>query len=138
MSQPRRNERRFYLYPQRRVVAILDDDADVQAAVDGLKQAGLDVTKVNVLSGQEGARLLDPTGTKHGPVARFMRLLQRGVFEGDALQVHERALNDGHHVVYVPVRNDEQQAQVVQILRSAGGYALLRFRRWSVELLPPV
>ncbi|MCE0764892.1 hypothetical protein LWC35_18565 [Pseudonocardia kujensis] len=138
MSQPRRNERRFYLYPQRRVVAVLDDDAGVQLVVDGLGQAGLDVAKVNVLSGPEGARLLDPAGTRHGPGARFMRFLQRGVFEGEALRVHERALNAGHHVVYVPVRNDEQQAQVVQILRSAGGYALLRFRRWSVELLPPV
>ena len=137
MSQPRRNERRFYLYPQRRVVAVLDDEADVRAAVDGLRQAGLDVTKVNVLSGPEGARLLDPAGTKHGPGARFLRLLQRGVFEGEALQVHERALNAGHHVIYVPVRGDGQQTQVVGILRSAGGYALLHFRRWSVELLPP-
>jgi hypothetical protein len=58
-------------------------------------------------------------------------------FEGDALQVHERALNAGHHVIYVPVRSDGQQTQVVGILRSAGGYALLHFRRWSVELLPP-
>jgi hypothetical protein len=135
-QQPRRNENRFYRYPMRRVVAVVDDDAGLQASLDGLEQAGVDLTTVNVLTGPEGARLLDRSGTGHGLRARLLRLAQRGAYEGNALEAHERALNDGHHVIYVPVRGDEQRARVIEILRAAGGDHLLHFRLWSIELLP--
>src|SRR5688572_18366237 len=55
-QQPRHNEERSYRYPMRRIVAIIDGDANLKTALDALQQAGLDVTKVNVLSGPEGAR----------------------------------------------------------------------------------
>jgi DNA-binding NarL/FixJ family response regulator len=136
MSQPRRNEVRFYRYPMHRVAAIIDDEGGVQAALDALRQAEVDVTKVNVLSGREGARLLDRTGTGHGLRARLLRLAQWGAYEATALDAHERALNDGHHVIFVPVRSDDQRSQVIDILRAAGGHYLLHFRLWSIELLP--
>jgi hypothetical protein len=135
MGQPRRNEVRFYRYPLRRVVAVIDDDANVQAALRALEQAGVDVTKVNVLMGLEGARLLDRTGAGHGLRARLLRLAQWGAYEGDALNYHERALNDGRNVIYVPVRGDDQRVRVVDILRAAGGHYLLYFRLWSIEIL---
>lgn len=135
-QQPRRNERRSYRYPMRRLTAVIDDDAGVRSsALDALQQAGVDVTKVNVLSGAEGARLLDRTGTGHGLRARLLRTFQKGAFEGEALEIHDRALNHGHHVLFVPVRNDEQLARFADILRSAGGHHLLRFRMWSIEIL---
>jgi hypothetical protein len=52
MGQPRRNENRFYRYPMRRVSAIIDDDAGLQAALDALPQTGVDVSKVHVLTGR--------------------------------------------------------------------------------------
>lgn len=134
-QQPRRNEKRFYRYPMRRVAAVIDDDAGLGCALDVLKQAGTNVSKVNVLSGPEGARLLDRTGTGHGLGARLLRLVQRGAFEGDALETHERALKHGNHVLFVPVRSEEQLARVTDILRGAGGHHLLRFRMWSIEIL---
>lgn len=134
-QQPRRNEKRFYRYPMRRVVAVIDDDAGVRSAVDALQRAGVNVTKVHVLSGPEGARLLDRTGTGTGLRARLLRFVQRGAFEGNALEAHERALNHGHHVLFVPVRDEEQVARVTDVLRSAGGHHLLRFRMWSIEIL---
>ncbi len=76
-QQPRRNEKRFYRYPMRRVAAVIDDDAGLGCALDVLTQAGTNVSKVNVLSGPEGARLLDRTGTGHGLGARLLRLVQR-------------------------------------------------------------
>jgi hypothetical protein len=119
----------------RRVTAVIDDDAGVQSALNALRQAGVNVTKVNVLSGPEGARLLDRTGSRHGLRARLLRLAQRGVYEGDALEAHERALSHGHHVLFVPVRDEEQLSRVADILRSVGGQYLLRFRMWSIEKL---
>jgi hypothetical protein len=135
-GQPRRNEDRFYRYPKRRVVAVIDDGARLDAAVRDLAGAGVDSDGINVLSGPDGARLLDRSGSDHGLRARLLRLVQGGAYESDALRVHEQALKDGHHVIYVPVRDQRDRAKVVGILRAAGGRYLLYFGAWSVEQLP--
>jgi hypothetical protein len=136
IAQPRRNEDRFYRYPKRRIVAVIDDDAQLDAAIRELGRAGVDRAGVNVLSGPGGARLLDRSGKSHGLRARLLRLVQRGAYESDALRAHEQALNAGHHVVYVPVRGQGDRAKVTEVLRTAGGYYLLYFGTWSVEQLP--
>jgi hypothetical protein len=135
-QQPRRNQKRHYRYPMHRVVAVIDDDAGTEAALDALPEAGVDVAAVDVLSGPEGARLLDTTGTRHGLRGRLLRLVQQGAYEGNALQTHDEALRAGGNVIYVPVRGDDQRDRVVDILHAAGGRYVLYFRRWSVDLLP--
>ena len=135
MGQPRRNENRFYRYPMRRVSAIIDDDAGLQAALDALPQTGVDVSKVHVLTGQVGARLLDRRGTGHGLPARLLRLAQWGAYEGNALEAHERALKNGHNVIFVPAGSADQRSRIVEVLRTAGGHYLLHFRPWSIEML---
>jgi hypothetical protein len=134
-KQPRRNEDRFYRYPMQRIVAVIDDDAGLRTALSALEQLGVDVAKVNVLTGPEGARLLDRFGTGHGLRGRLLRLAQRGAFEGNALQAHERALKEGRHVVFVPARGKERSSGVADALRVAGGHYLLNFRMWSIEVL---
>jgi len=91
---------------------------------------------VNVLSGPEWASLLDRSGVRHGLRARFLRFFQKAAYESDALEAHERALNDGQHVIYVPVRNDKEARTVADILRAAGGRGILYFGVWSVTELP--
>lgn len=132
---PRRNERRFYSYPLGRVVAAVQDDRTLEAALAALAQAGVDVSSVNVLTGPEGAQLLDRSGREHGLRGRLTRLLQRGAFENEALDLHEATLRSGGSVVYVPTSGQPPRDQVAQLLRSNGAHALLHFRRWSVEPL---
>jgi hypothetical protein len=96
----------------------------------------VDVSTVNLLTGEEGARLLDRTGRAHGLRARLLRLIQRGAYEGDALEAHDRALKQGRHVIFVPARDIEQSERVIEILRAAGGHYILKFRRWNIELVP--
>jgi hypothetical protein len=135
-GQPRRNEKRFYRYPKHRVVAIIDDGAQLDAAVHDLDRAGIDVAGVNVLSGPDGAHLLDRSGADHGLRARLLRLVQGGAYESDALHAHEQALNDGHHVIYVPIRGPNDRTKTAETLRTAGGRYLLYFGAWSIAQLP--
>jgi hypothetical protein len=132
--QPLRNERRFYRYPMFRVAAILDDADDTRTALDALERAGVDVSKVALLTGREGARVLDRTGRSHGWGARLLRLLQRGAYEGEALEAHEQALDDGRNVIFVPVRGNDESYRVIEILRAAGGRYVLHFHPWHVAL----
>jgi hypothetical protein len=135
-QQPRYNEDRFYRYPMNRIVAVIDDQAHVDTALRQLQEAGIDATAVNVLSGSQGARLLDSSGTKHGLLARLLRLAQQTAYEGDMLAAHQRALMAGHQVIYVPVSNRKEGAAVVEVLRANGGYFMHHFRRWGIEQLP--
>src|SRR5215211_4319176 len=79
MGQPRRNEKRFYRYPLHRIVAVVDDAPNLGLALADLGTAGYDVSKVNVLSGPQGAMLLDPTGVRHGLATRPVLALAPGV-----------------------------------------------------------
>jgi hypothetical protein len=136
MGQPRRNEKRFYRYPLHRIVAVVDDAPNLGLALSDLGAAGYDVSKVNVLSGPQGARLLDPIGVRHGLRGRFLRWRQGYGYETDALGVHTDALVNGRHVIYVPVNGDRERQLVVDVLRARGGHHLLHFRRWTIEELP--
>jgi hypothetical protein len=135
MAKPRRNEPRFYRYPLHRVVAIIDDAPNLGLALADLGSAGIDVSKVNVLSGPVGARLLDPAGVRHGLRGRFLRWRQQHAYEADALLAHTDALLTGRHVIYVPVKNDQERQRVIDVLRARGGHHLLHFRRWTIEEL---
>jgi hypothetical protein len=132
-DQPDRNRSRFYTYPMHRMVAILDDGAGLKTALGKLQEVGADVAHVDVLTGPEGARLLDRWGKRHGFLGRLLRLLQWSASENDALDVHADALENGRHVVYVPVRGEDQKARVATALRAAGGHHLIYFGRWTTE-----
>jgi hypothetical protein len=133
MGQPRRNEKRFYRYPLHRIVAVVDDAPTLGLALADLGAAGYDVSRVNVLSRPQGARLLDPSGVRHGLRGRFLRWRQGYGYETDALGVHTDALVNGRHVMYVPVNGDGERQRVVDVLRARGGHHLLHFRRWTIE-----
>ncbi len=115
------NVNQFYRYPMNRVAAIFAGLSGVKAALPQLEQAGFDLTGVNVLSGREGARLLDLDGTGHGLLARALRVLQRGgAFEGETLRIHHSALGSDQSVVFVPVRNDRDEQQAAESCADAG------------------
>jgi hypothetical protein len=131
------NVNQFYRYPMNRVAAIFDDLAGVAAAFPQLEQAGFDLTGVNVLSGPEGARLLNLEGVEQGLWVRVLRGLQRGgAFEGETLRIHDSALRNGQAIVFVPVRNDREEQQSASILHRYGGRCMFRFHRWTLTRCP--
>jgi len=133
------NVNHFYRYPMNRVAAIFDDLAGAAAAFPQLEHAGFDLTGVNVLSGPEGARLLNLEGTGQGLWVRALRVLQRGgAFEGETLRIHDSALRNGQAIVFVPVRNDREEQQSASILHRYGGRCMFRFHRWTIDPLPGI
>jgi sugar/nucleoside kinase (ribokinase family) len=131
--QPQRNHERFYTYPMHRMVAIVDDDAALDAVLRELQKTGVDLADVTVLTGPDGARLLDRRGERHGLLGRLLRIAQWSASENDDLDLHAEALQEGRSVVYVPARDDQRKAAVASALRGAGGHALVYFGRWTTE-----
>ena len=122
-DQPHRNEPRFYRYPMQRLVAVLDEETAVDDALGRLGGLGVDLSGVHVLSGPEG----------HGLRARLLRLLQWTSSENETLDIHDRALRDGGHVLYVPVRGEDRKERVAEALRAAGGHHVVYFGRFTTE-----
>ncbi|MGW3512125.1 hypothetical protein [Streptomyces sp. NPDC000994] len=137
MGQPKMNEELFYLYPMKRVAAVLDDEARYTATCHDLEQAGINLSDVNVLKGPEGQHLLDRKGISHGLISRFMRWLQHGGYEGVTLTAHSAALKQNKWLIFIPVRNKNELRRTVGILRSHGGREIYHFRRWAVQSFPP-
>ncbi|MFF8314546.1 hypothetical protein [Streptomyces lydicus] len=137
MGKPRINEERFYLYPMKRVAAVLDTEERYPDTCHYLEKAGINLSHVNVLKGPEGLRLLDSKGTTHGLLGRFMRWLQRGGYESETLAAHSAALSQGKWLIFVPVRGKNEARRTVDILRSHGGSEIFHFRRWAVQFFPP-
>jgi hypothetical protein len=50
--------------------------------------------------------------------------------------MHETALADGRHVLFVPARGNVARETVADILRAAGGHGLLYFGTWTIGELP--
>lgn len=134
-SKPHWNESRFYRYPSRRIVAVFDERPAINAALAHLQQAGVDVATVHVLSGPQGAQLLDRRGIRHGLRGRLLRVMQHGAFEGDTLRMHEQELNGGSHLLFVPLRRAQHVPELAEILQAVGGRNLVYFARWSITPL---
>src|SRR4051812_12246830 len=134
-EQPRFNEERYYRYPKGRIAAVLDHDRNLEEALAHLPEANVTLPDVNVLSGFEGMQLLDRKGARRGLRSRLLRIAQLTAYEGTALDNHEQALRNGHYIIYVPVKGEQQTQSVIDILRRSGGRYLLQFHRWTVEEL---
>jgi hypothetical protein len=131
--QPHRNERRFYRYPMQRLVAILDDEAALDVALDTLRGIGVDLSGVHILSGPEGAALLDRRGQGHGLRGRLLRVLQWTASENESLDLHDQALRSGKHVMFVPARGQDRKERIAEALRAAGGHSLVYYGRFTTE-----
>ncbi len=138
-STPGFNVNQFYRYPTNRVAAIVDDLTEVTAVLPELEQAGFDLNGLNVLSGRQGVRLLDLEGAGQGLWARALRALQRsGGFEGETLKIHDSALRSDQAIVFVPVRNDDEEENAARIIHRGGGRSIFRFNRWTIDPLPAI
>jgi hypothetical protein len=120
-------------YPMHRIAAIVDDEPAVQTALGELARIGIDRSEVDVLAGESGAELMDPTGERHGVFGRLLRLLQMTAEEGNALEAHNQALLSGKHVIYVNAKGEKDKDEVASALTAAGGHHLAYFGRWVVE-----
>jgi hypothetical protein len=71
--------------------ALLPDEQAVDAVINDLQTANVDISTVRVLHGEEGADILDPTGAEHGYATRIVRWLQTRGCDRSILDVCEEA-----------------------------------------------
>lgn len=127
----------FIPYPTNRVVGIIDDARDAQAALRDLKAAGFTADQVQVLTGQKGAHRLDVKG--HGPLAHIVRSTQRflGDYEVQDAARHEQELLAGHFGIGIKAHYKEDRDKARQILKGHHGHFINFYSPWTMENLDP-
>jgi hypothetical protein len=68
---------RFLRYPARKVIGVVDTLGDLEAALSALGAAGFKRGSIQVFSGEEGLRCIDPRGEHHGLLGRLIRISRR-------------------------------------------------------------
>lgn len=133
-SDPAVNRASFKFRPDNSVTAILSSDR-VGECLTALGDAGVDVEAVDVLTGPEGAEILDQDGSNHGLRARLWRTMQKAGSSENELMNYSSALQDGETIVCVPVADETKADAVGTILGRCGGERMLYFRSTAVERL---
>jgi len=127
---------RFIAYPDRAVVAVIDDLAGAGAATGDLRGAGFDAAAITLLQGPEGADRIDGMGRAHGVGSRLRRLLAFTVMDQlPDFVLYERALRDGRSVLIVRAPKDEDKRRAHGILRTHGGHFTNYYDRFATEEL---
>jgi len=125
----------FISYPTNRVVGTINDSADAQAAVQELIEAGFNADEIDVIYGKEGMRRLDPTGEKHGLLARLQRTFLQLNEEPKHLRHHVDDVLAGHFVIMVLAEDEDKQTRAGDILKSHGGHFINFYGRWTMQSL---
>ena len=132
-DRPRVNQSDFVATQKNRVAAIIPDGRLVEVTV-ALAAVGVDLTQVDVLQGEIGARILDFDGTEHGLWAHAVRTLQKLGTASNERENFAHALQHGESVVIIPVDNVDV-AVSARILDQHGGRRIIHFGKHAVEQL---
>lgn len=111
----------FLTYRPNTIIAMMDREQDVRAALDDYVAAGLPENQFFVLSGKDGAARLDPSGKGHGMRGRLSRLMDRFGDQTEILEQHARHMEQGGFGVAVPATEDQVEA-VSDILHRHGAH----------------
>jgi molybdenum cofactor biosynthesis MoaF-like protein len=135
MTPESKKDSEFISYPTNRVVGTINDSADAQAAIEELIEAGFSTDEIDVIYGEQGMRRLDPTGEKHGLLARLQRTFLQLNEEPKHLTHHVEDVLAGHFVIMVLADEPEKQARAGEILKSHGGHFINFYGRWAMQSL---
>jgi hypothetical protein len=128
---------RFRAYPMNRVMAILASSTAANAAAADLVAAGIPASSIETACGEEGLRIVDFTGERHGILARLFRAIQ-GVGElAEYKERFERALRGGECLLVVDAAAEPTRRVVHQRLKACGAHYINFFGPLTVERLEP-
>ncbi|HEY3723759.1 MAG TPA: hypothetical protein VGN59_10420 [Acidimicrobiia bacterium] len=112
--------------PHGRVVALVDDDRSLAAALEELASDQVPRDDVYVLGGADGLEHIDPSGRHHGWRGRISRVIDIVASEGDDIEDDCRHVEAGGYLVAVRATRDER-TPIVETLRAHGAHSIRYF-----------
>ena len=135
MNEPQVNVDHFCHRPVYNVVGLLTEKAEIPPISSDLRSAGVDVAAVEILCGEQGARILDEDGRYHGLQGRVVRTLQRMGYDGTTLAIYDEALRKGDLLLHVPAR-PKDSSRIAALLQRHAVHDLGYFGPGTFEQFP--
>jgi hypothetical protein len=135
VNDPQINVDHFYHRPTYRVVGLLTEQSEVPALSQELASAGVDVAAVEILCGEQGARILDAHGRYHGLRARIVRAFQQLGYDETTLAIYDEALRHGDLLLHVPAR-PQDSGRIAALLQRHGVHDVGYFGPGTFEQFP--
>lgn len=124
----------FTFRPRNALYGVFDDLLAVRDLSQRLLEAGFGEAQVQVLTGEEGVRDLDPDGRHHGLMARLLRALQSITDERAHVEHYVGELLRGRYVVAVSAPGGPQALeQLCAIFKGCGGHYINHYGPFVVE-----
>ena len=127
---------RFTFDPTNKVVGVVDDAGDAEAALLACQNAGFTTDEIEVLTGEEGAQQIDA-----GEVIVHVFSSTQSVPEFyDAPVIAKRIEEEllaGHLLIGVTAKDGDARERAREILKSHGGHFINFYGRWAAEALEP-
>lgn len=124
-------------YPENDVLAVIDDPAQIDAAIAELRAAGVHVEDIQVVHGQDVIERVDASGAHCGLMKHVMWFLASVLSEErEYAREYEAEGRAGHDLIAVHVHAADRIEQVRQILEAHGGHDIKFFGHWAISALP--
>ena len=131
---------KFIFNPTDKVIGIIDDAGDAQAALRDLRVAGFRMDQVELLTNEEGAQRIELTGEEREVSVHIIGSSQKpqAYYDVPGLVTQiEQELKAGHYGIGVGATDSEARERVRGILKSHGGHYINFYGKWAAEALEP-
>ena len=125
---------RFLGSARGRLLAVVDTDAEAEAARRALEAAGFPADSIEMFRGDDGATAFDGSGSRHGPGGRLLRTVQFTLMDQmPDFAYYEAAARQGRTVVSVKAKGEKRVREAVDILRANGAHFINAFGLFTTE-----
>jgi hypothetical protein len=126
-------------HPRDDVLAVIDDDARVEATIDALRAAGFSEADIHIFRGREGVTALARAWWGHAGVPAFLAPLVAAALsdERDIEEIYESEGLAGHTVLAVHTRCPDDVDEATRVLRGWGAHDTWYFGRWTMAPVDP-
>ena len=122
----------FIAYPTNRVVGVLLDSKQAQAAIEALLQVGFARQDIDILHGEEDLHRPGSTGGEHRFLAQFQRTLIRTLGdEHNHLHHYVDDVRAGRSVIMVLAKERDKREAAANTLAAHGAKSIEFYGRWS-------
>jgi hypothetical protein len=125
----------FTFTPTNKVVGVVDNDGDAEAALIDFSNAGFAGDELELLTKEAGARRVDVSSEVRVHVVDLAKRVPAFYDAPVIVKRIEEELRAGHHLIGVLAKDADAREQARKILKSHGGHFINFYGRWAAESL---
>ena len=114
-----------HLYPVGDILAVIDDQADVDRLVQALKAAGVPESDIDLVDGAWFAQVMRANKESWNPIQRALAFLAAD--EGEVVRTYIEHAEQGHNIVVVHAEQPEMWASIASLLRAHDAHDLRHY-----------